>query len=134
MGYGLGAYKKTSITTASREEVLLMLYRGAIKEAKKAISALKEKDIKAKALHIGKFQDIVIELSDSLDFKVDEQENTTFVKDLSHLYEYIVSQATQASFKVDPELMTECLSLITTLYEGWAQAVDQLKKENPLPR
>jgi flagellar protein FliS len=134
MGYGLGAYKKTSITTASREEVLLMLYRGAIKEAKKAINALEEKNIKAKAVHIGKFQDIIIELADCLDYKVDETENITFVKDLARLYEYIIAQATQSSFKIDPEPMKECLSLITTLYEGWVQAVNQLKRENSLPR
>ena len=66
MGYGFGAYKKTSITTANREELLLLLYRGAIKQAKESIKALEKKDVQAKALHIGKFQDIIIELSECL--------------------------------------------------------------------
>ena len=131
MGYGFGAYKKTSITTASREEVLLMLYRGAIKEAKKAITALKKKDVLEKAKHIGKFQDIIIELSECLDYTVDEKNNTNVAQDLGRLYDYICSTATQASFKMDPELMKECLKLIQTLYDGWNEAIQSLKQEAP---
>ena len=131
MGYGCGAYKKTSITTASKEEILLMLYRGAIKEAKKAITALEEKNISEKALHIGKFQDIIIELSECLDHSVDERDGTTVAQDLGRLYEYMCSTATQASFKLDPEPMKECLSLVQTLYDGWVTAIQSLKNESP---
>ena len=59
MGYGFGAYKKTSITTASREEVLLMLYRGAIKEAKKAITALEDKNISEKHYTLASFKTLL---------------------------------------------------------------------------
>ena len=40
MSYGLGAYKKTSVQTASKEQILLMLYQAAIKNCKKAIEAI----------------------------------------------------------------------------------------------
>lgn len=43
--YGLGAYKKTSIHTASKEQVLLMLYQAAIKNCKKAIEAIDARQI-----------------------------------------------------------------------------------------
>ena len=43
MSYGLGAYKKTSVQTASKEQILLMLYQAAIKNCKKAIQAVNEK-------------------------------------------------------------------------------------------
>ena len=134
MGYGFGAYKKTSITTANREELLLLLYRGAIKQAKESIKALEKKDVQAKALHIGKFQDIIIELSECLNFKVDEEDNTNIALELGRLYDYMCSQATQASIQMEPEYMRECLTLITTLYEGWNEAIQKLKKENNLPR
>ena len=133
MGYGFGAYKKTSITTAAKEEVLLLLYRGAIKHAKNAVTALEKKDIKNKSIHIGKFQDIIIELSECLDFKIDEQDNTNIALELGRLYDYMCSQATQASIQMEPEHMRECLTLITTLYEGWTEAIKQLKKANNLP-
>ncbi len=70
MSYGLGAYKKTSIHTASKEQILLMLYQSAIKNCKKAIEAIDERDIQKKGEFIAKLQDIVIELNNSLDFDI----------------------------------------------------------------
>jgi len=43
MSYGLGAYKKTSVETASKEQILLMLYQAAIKNCKKGIEAIEQK-------------------------------------------------------------------------------------------
>jgi flagellar protein FliS len=68
MSYGLGAYKKTSVQTASKEQILLMLYQAAIKNCKKSIEAIENKDLPNKGLYIGKLQDIVIELNNSLGF------------------------------------------------------------------
>ena len=70
MSRHLGAYKKTSVNTASKEQILLMLYQAAIKNCKKAIEAIENKEIAAKGEFIGKLQDIVIELNSSLDFEV----------------------------------------------------------------
>ena len=70
MSYGLGAYKKTSVQTASKEQILLMLYQAAIKNCKKAIEGIETNNIKMKGEHIGKLQDIVIELNNSLDFEI----------------------------------------------------------------
>ena len=67
MSYGLGAYKKTSVQTASKEQILLMLYQAAIKNCKKAIEAIEQKNIAGKGVHIGKLQDIVIELNRRID-------------------------------------------------------------------
>ena len=70
MSYGLGAYKKTAIHTASKEQVLLMLYQAAIKNCKKAIEAIESNNIPKKGEYIGRLQDIVIELNNSLDFNL----------------------------------------------------------------
>ena len=129
MGYGFGAYKKTSITTASRRKSSSAL-QGASK-SKKGRYALEKKDVLEKAKHIGKFQDIIIELSECLDYTVDEKNNTNVAQDLGRLYDYICSTATQASFKMDPEPMKECLKLIQTLYDGWNEAIQSLKQEAP---
>ena len=48
MSYGYGAYKKTAVSTASKEQILLMLYQAAIKNCKKAIESIHEKKIAAK--------------------------------------------------------------------------------------
>ena len=124
MSYGLGAYKKTSVHTASKEQVLLMLYQAAIKNCKKAILAINENDISAKGEYIGKLQDIIIELNNSLDFEVGGE----VAKELSALYDYIIYSSTQANMKIDSEPLEGCLNVLGTLYDGWAQAIKSLKQ------
>lgn len=125
MSYGLGAYKKTSIHTASKEQVLLMLYQAAIKNVKKAIEAIDEKNIPKKGEFIGKFQDIVIELNNSLDFEIGGE----VAKELSSLYDYMLYSSTQANLKIDKAPLEGCLNVLNTLYEGWTQAIKELRKE-----
>ena len=125
MSYGLGAYKKTSVHTASKEQILLMLYQAAIKNCKKAIEAIEEKNVAGKGEYIGKLQDIVIELNNSLDFEV----GGDVARELSSLYDYILYSSTQANMKIDKEPLEGCLSVLKTLYDGWAQAIKSLKNQ-----
>lgn len=125
MSYGLGAYKKTSVHTASKEQILLMLYQAAIKNCKKAIEAIDEKNVAAKGEYIGKLQDIVIELNNSLDFEV----GGDVARELSSLYDYMLYSSTQANMKIDKEPLEGCLSVLKTLYDGWAQAIKSLKNQ-----
>lgn len=127
MSYGLGAYKKTSVQTASKEQILLMLYQAAIKNCKKAIEAIDNKSIADKGVFIGKLQDIVIELNNSLDFEV----GGDVARELSSLYDYLLYSSTQANIKIEKEPLEGCLNVLNTLYDGWAQAVRSLKSEKP---
>ncbi len=125
MSYGLGAYKKTSVQTASKEQVLLMLYQAAIKHCKKAIEAIENENLAKKGESIGKMQDIVIELNNSLDFEV----GGDVAKELSSLYDYLVYSSTQANIKIEKEPLEGCLKVLNTLYEGWREAVQNIKSE-----
>jgi flagellar protein FliS len=125
MSYGLGAYKKTSVKTASKEQILLMLYQAAIKSCKKAIEAIETNQVAAKGEHIGKLQDIVIELTNSLDFEV----GGDVARELASLYDYVLYSTTQANIKIDKEPLEGCLNVLITLYDGWAQAIKSLRTE-----
>ncbi|MEX0798104.1 MAG: flagellar export chaperone FliS [Bacteriovoracaceae bacterium] len=125
MSYGLGAYKKTSVQTASKEQILLMLYQAAIKNCKKAIESVEKRDIAAKGVFIGKLQDIVIELNNSLDFEV----GGDVARELSSLYDYLLYSSSQANIKIEKEPLEGCLNVLNTLYEGWSQAVRSLKQD-----
>jgi len=126
MSYGLGAYKKTSIETASKEQILLMLYQAAIKNCKKAMEAIEEKNIAKKGEYIGKLQDIIIELSNSLDFEV----GGDVAKELASLYDYMLYATTQANIKIDKSHLEGCLKVLNTLYEGWTEAIKTIKNQN----
>ncbi len=129
MSYGYGAYKKTAVSTASKEQILLMLYQAAIKNCKKAIEAIEARQIAQKGEYIGKLQDIVIELNNSLDFEVGGE----IAKELSSLYDYMLFASTQANIKIDAEPLHGCLSVLNTLYEGWSEAIKSLKAATPAP-
>jgi flagellar secretion chaperone FliS len=126
MSYGLGAYKKTSVETASKEQILLMLYQAAIKNCKKAIEAIEQKNLAKKGEYIGKMQDIIVELSNSLDFEVGGE----VAKELASLYDYLLYSSTQANIKIEKSHLEGCLRVLNTLYDGWTEAIKQIKTQN----
>lgn len=127
--YGLKAYKQTSVTTASRGQVLLMLYEGAIKNCKLAIEAVKAGNRAEKGKYILKVQDILNELSVTLDHNV----GGNVSKDLERLYSYMVEQITEANVKNDAKPLETTLKLLETLYSGWVEAVKQVAKHGGDP-
>ncbi len=118
-------YKATSIQSASREKLLLMMYEGAIKFVKLAITAVEKKDIASRGENIGRAFDIVLELNNTLDHKVGDGE---LAKQLEQLYMFITDQFTKANINNDAKPLQEALKILETLYQGWKQAVEQLKK------
>lgn len=125
MSYGLGAYKKTSIHTASKEQILLMLYQAAIKNCKKAMEYIDEGNVAKKGEHIGKLQDIIMELNNSLNHEVGGE----VADELSSLYDYLMYSSTQANIKIDKGPLESCLQILNTLYEGWSSAIKQVRKD-----
>lgn len=119
-------YKTTSVQTASREKILLMLYEGAIRFTKLAIVACEEKKIADRGQNIGRAYDIILELNNTLDHKVGGE----ISKNLEQLYIFIMDQFTKTNLTGDPKHLKDALKVIETLYEGWVQAVEKLKKDN----
>lgn len=118
-------YKATSIQSASREKLLLMMYEGAIKFTKRAIKAAEEKKIAERCENIGRAFDIIMELNNTLDHKVGGE----IAKNLEQLYMFITDQFTKANLTGSAEPLKAALKIIETLYEGWVQAVEKIKKE-----
>ncbi|MBN8539490.1 MAG: flagellar export chaperone FliS [Deltaproteobacteria bacterium] len=117
-------YKTTSIQSAGREKLLLMMYEGAIKFTKLGIQAAEEKRIADRGMNIGRAYDIVMELNNTLDHSV----GGDISKNLEQLYMYITELYTKGNISGSPEPLREALKLLETLYDGWQKAVEQLKK------
>ena len=118
-------YKTTSVQSASREKILLMLYEGAIKFTKLAIKAAEEKKIAERGYNIGRAYDIVMELNNTLDHKVGGE----ISKNLEGLYVFMMGQYTKGNISGDPTPLKSNLKMLETLHEGWVQAVEKIKKE-----
>ena len=117
-------YKTTAVQSASREKLLLMLYEGAIKFTKRAILAVENNDIQARCENITEAYDIVLELVNTLDFKV----GGDVAVNLEQLYMFITDELTRANITGKAEHLKNVLKILETLYDGWKEAVEILKK------
>ena len=124
--YGAKAYHKTLVETASKEKILLMLYEGCIRNFKKCKQAMENKQMAEKGLYLGKAQDIINELSNTLNFDI----GGDLPKQLESLYLHIFDQSTQANISNDPEKIQHCINLMETLYSAWKEAVEKIKSSN----
>lgn len=121
--YGAKAYHKTAIETASKEKILLMLYESCIRHLKKTQIAMEQKNWAEKGLALGKAQDIINELSNSLNFEIGGE----LSKQLEALYLHLFEQTTKANIENDPQKIAHCIKIMETLYSGWKEAVEKLK-------
>lgn len=119
-------YKNTSVLSASREQILLMLYEGAIKFTKLALQALENKNIAERGKNIMRAYDIVAELQVSLDHKV----GGDLPKQLDQLYTYMLDQYSKANIHGDAAALKSCLLTLENLYDGWSQVINGVKKTN----
>ncbi len=122
----LNQYKKTSIQSASKEKLLLMLYEGAIKYMKRAKRAIQLGEIRTKGENIGNAYDIIAELNNTLDHNVGGE----IAANLERLYMFVNDKLVEANIKNSEKSIDEAIKVIEILYEGWVEAIEKLKSEN----
>lgn len=113
-------YKNASVLSASKEQVLLMLYEAAIKFTKLSIQAIENKNIAERGKNIMRAYDIVAEFQVSLDHKV----GGDLPKQLDQLYTFMLDQYTKANIHGDVAALKSCLQILENLYDGWKQVIN----------
>jgi flagellar protein FliS len=91
--HGTARYLETQIATASREQLVVLLYNGAIRFLGEAREAMLAGDIPRHANRIHRAQNVIIELMSSLDLEVGGK----MAIDLFRLYAFFFDQLTDAS-------------------------------------
>ncbi|MGK5084500.1 flagellar export chaperone FliS [Bdellovibrionota bacterium FG-1] len=122
--FGANHYKQMAVKTASRGQILLMLYEAAIKNVKFATQAIERKDLVQKGLYIGKAHDIINELTSTLNFDV----GGDIARNLERLYNFIVEQLIKANIESSKEPLIAVQKVLETLHEGWKVAVEQVNR------
>lgn len=111
------AYKNQQIMTASKEELTLMLYNGAIRFVNESIKALEDKNFEKSNKANLRAQDIVREFMCTLDMQYEVAQG--FYK----LYDYIEYRLVQANIKKDKAQLEEAKGLLVELRDTWAEAM-----------
>jgi len=119
----LNSYQKTSIQTASKEELILMLYSGAIKHTTNAVDFLEKKNTPDASKNICRAQAIVVELLNSLNFEV----GGDIAKNLEYLYSVIVDNLTIANFEHTIEPLKINIQILERLKSAWEGVLQQIK-------
>lgn len=109
-------YKKQAVTTAKPEQLLIMLFDGAIRFVGQARKTIEDKDIEKTNTHLMRSQDIVYELIGSLNMDFDISHS------LLPLYEYINHNLQQANISKDVKYLDIAESLLREFREVWIEA------------
>ena len=122
MNQGNKQYRQVQIKTANKGNLILLLYRGAIKFMNKAIEQLERKDLEGKGTSLMRAQDIVLELMYSLDEKMLGEQNPLAVN-LQSLYLYAYRRLVHANVHMEVEPIQEVISLLQNLLDAWGKVV-----------
>lgn len=113
----INAYQKNAIMTASKAELTLMLYDGAIKFCNIALSGFEKKEYEKINTNLKKAQAIITEFRAALDCKYPVWE------DFERVYDYIYRCLIDANIHKDEEKLQEALKYIREMRDTWKEVM-----------
>ena len=114
---GYDQYLRSKIMTASKAELTLMLYDGAIKFCNMAKLCIEKKDIPGANTNIKKTEAIIEEFLATLDPKY------PVAKDFENVYNYLHERLVEANLKKDPEILNEVREHLRTMRDTWKEVM-----------
>lgn len=114
-------YKQSKMQTASNEEIITMLYDGAIKFCNIADSGLDAQNYELVNTNIKKAQLIISELIATLDTRYPVS------ADFERIYKYIMSLLVEANVKKDKEKLAQAREEIRNIRTTWLEVVKNAK-------
>lgn len=110
------AYTQSSLTTASPQKLIVLLYERLVLDLDRAEHALRSGDHAGR--HLVHAQDIIMELLSSLDLTVWDG-----AAGLQSLYTYLHGELVRANVTRDIDRVVACRDLIVPLRDAWREAL-----------
>lgn len=123
--YSINQYQNNHILTASPEQILLMLYDGAIRFTRQAIQGLEEDNMASVHHGIKKTMAIITEFANSLNHEIGGE----IAENLDALYSFMIRELSLANLKKDVEKLRVVERLLVDLRATWGEAVEINKKQ-----
>ncbi len=115
---GIEEYKAVNIGSASKEELVLMLYEAAVRHQVAAKEAFANLDSGGARGHLRKVRDIFAELMVALD----HQAAPELSANLARLYSWIIGEVGRAGLNRDIDRIDGTLRVTHNLLDGWVEA------------
>jgi len=119
-------YLTNQVNTASPEQLMLMLYDGAVRFASMAIKAIENGTPDKRSYYINKTYAILSEFAATLD----RNQDAKLADNLDALYNYMQGRLMEANLNNDPAPVTEVKTMLADLRKTWAQAIESEKQGN----
>ncbi|CEH30582.1 Flagellar protein FliS [Aneurinibacillus migulanus] len=116
-------YKQNTVNTASPEELVLMLYKGAVRFINAAQKELAAGNIMAAHQHNVRVQDIVTELMGGLNMDV------PIAEELMKLYDFLLHRLIEANVKKDASILEEVKGFFNEFIATWSEAIKIAKRK-----
>lgn len=123
--YNMNQYQQNQVNTASPEQILLMLYDGAIRFTRRAIAGIEKNQPELRISGVSKTMAIIAEFSNSLNHEVGGR----IAEDLDALYHFMMRELTSANLNNDVKKLRTVEKLLMDLRLTWGEAVEINKKE-----
>lgn len=117
------SYQEHQINTARRGQLLLLAYDGLLGFLAKGKRAIEAKHFDEQNTYLTKAQDILVELTSSLDHSA----HPKLCENLSNLYTYMYDRLVQANIQDDAIAVSEVAGQLAELRAAWAEADQMLK-------
>lgn len=118
-------YLQNQIASASKEQLLIMFYDGAIRFIAQAKLAIANDDIEKRNYAINKATAIISELAATLDHKIGGK----IAEDLDALYAFMLKELNLVCIKNDCNSLETIEKILVDLRQTWVQAIEQVKHE-----
>lgn len=125
-----GQYQQNQIFSASPEQILLMLYDGAIRFTRQAMNGLEEDNLTLFHHGIKKCMAIITEFSNSLDHTIGGE----IAENLDALYSFMIRELTLANLHKDMEKLRVVDGLLVDLRATWDEAAEINRRQISLDK
>lgn len=123
-------YLANTVNAATPEQLMLMLYDGAIRFTGQAILAIENKQVDKRAHFINKASAILSEFAATLD----HSQSADLAENLDALYSYMLGRLQDATLENSVEPLEEVKTMLSDLRATWAQAIEINKQQTPKPQ
>ena len=120
-------YQQQQVTTASRGQLLVLAYDGAIRFLAEGRRAMAVQDYERQNLNLQKAQAILLELRFSLDHSMAPE----LCASLDGLYRYMHTRLMHANTADDQQALLEVAGMLGELRDTWAEADLLARNEKP---
>ncbi len=111
----ISVYRENAIATQTGGKLIVLLYEGAVKFLRQAITELEAGNFMEKGQCINKAVDIINEL----DVCLDVEQGGEIAQNLRALYGFMRRHLVEANSNRDPRRIRDVIALLNDLCEGW---------------